>query len=103
MLCFGLRFSPFFKCGFFPLLFSPLLVSFSLSFAFLLEIKKVAARPALSESVTQGEARTDALSHSLSRARVLGDIVTILPPSVASQSCLAVAVRLSDPRGGSDH
>lgn len=107
-LRFGLRPSLSFKLGFFPLLFSPLLVSFSLFFSSLLEIEKVAPRPAPSKSVTQGEAGADALSRPcvsrlVSRRCVLRDMATVLPPSAGGQRSLAAAARLLGPKGGSDY
>lgn len=97
-----------FKRGFFPLLFSPLLVSFSLFFSSLLEIEKVAPRPAPSKSVTQGEAGADApsrpcVSRPVSRRCVLRDMATVLPPSAGGQRSLAAAARLLGPKGGSDY
>lgn len=69
-----------FKRGFFPLLFSPLLVSFSLFFSSLLEIEKVAPRPALSKSVTQGEAGADAPSRPCVSRLVSGAVSFVTWP-----------------------
>lgn len=94
------------------LLSSPFLsssgLSFSLFFSSLLEIEKVAPRPAPSKSVTQGEAGADTpsrpcFSRPVSRRRVLRDMATVLPPSAGGQRSLAAVARLPGPKGGSDY